>query len=136
MEGIREVVEGMMDIGGWIFMIALLRGAVVVVGLVLLVLCVVFLFTHKKKPTHSRSVEGVFGDRFKELREERDMSVDEVAAHLNVSSTVIQRFEQGTLEPHVVDIVKIADLFGVSCDDLLREQPQETKEEATEAEDA
>ena len=61
----------------------------------------------------------VFADRLKELRAERKVSQAKLANELGVSFSVVCYWETDRSEPTAVNIVKIADYFGVSADYLL-----------------
>ena len=57
--------------------------------------------------------------RIKELREEKNWQQKDVAVKLNRTAACISSWETGKTEPSIDDILKLADLFGVSCDYLL-----------------
>lgn len=55
------------------------------------------------------------------LRTERDMSQDDLAEKLEVSRQSVSKWETGQSTPDLDKIIKLADLFGVSVDELVRE---------------
>ena len=61
----------------------------------------------------------VFAERLKELRTERKVSQAKLAKELGVSFSVVCYWETDRSEPTAVNIVKLADYFGVSADYLL-----------------
>jgi transcriptional regulator with XRE-family HTH domain len=61
----------------------------------------------------------LFGDRLKELREEKELTQEELGKFLNVSRQTISGYESGSIEPSIANLVKIADIFNVSLDYLL-----------------
>lgn len=61
----------------------------------------------------------MFSLKLKELRQKRNLSQKELAKILKVSTGTVGNWEVGTREPDSRMLVKIADLFGVSCDYLL-----------------
>ncbi|EQB4336231.1 helix-turn-helix domain-containing protein [Clostridium botulinum] len=61
----------------------------------------------------------MFGDRLKELREEKDLTQEELGKFLNVSRQTISSYESGAIEPSIANLVKIANIFNVSLDYLL-----------------
>ncbi|EKS4344875.1 helix-turn-helix domain-containing protein [Clostridium sporogenes] len=61
----------------------------------------------------------MFGDRLKELREEKEFTQEELGKFLNVSRQTISGYESGSIEPSIANLVKIADIFNVSLDYLL-----------------
>lgn len=60
-----------------------------------------------------------FGERLRQLREERGLLQREVADKLNLSRVAITQYEQGRREPELSTIARLANLFGVSVDYLL-----------------
>ncbi len=60
-----------------------------------------------------------FGIRFKELREEENLSQLELSKRLNVSQSAIAKWEKFRTEPTASAIVSVAKYFGVSADYLL-----------------
>ena len=57
--------------------------------------------------------------KIKELREDKNWQQKEVAMRLNRTTACISSWETGKTEPSVEDILRLADLFEVSCDYLL-----------------
>lgn len=61
-----------------------------------------------------------FGDKIKELRNEKKWTQDYVAEKLNISVGALSRYETGMYEPKSLDLIKdFSILFGVSTDYLL-----------------
>ena len=61
----------------------------------------------------------MFGDRLKELREEKEMTQEELGKLLNVSRQTISGYEAGAIEPSIANLVKLANIFNVSLDYIL-----------------
>ena len=59
------------------------------------------------------------GKRFKECRTAMGLSQRDVAKKLGVAQPVYQRFEKGTFECNYWQLVKLCDIFDVSCDYIL-----------------
>ena len=57
--------------------------------------------------------------KLKELRQDKGLSQEQLAATINVKNYTIGNWEQGRSEPSIADIIKIADYFEVSTDYLL-----------------
>ena len=57
--------------------------------------------------------------KIKELREEKNWQQKDIATTLNRTTACISSWETGKTEPSIEDILKLADLFDVSCDYLL-----------------
>lgn len=55
------------------------------------------------------------------LRTERGMSQDDLAEKMEVSRQSVSKWETGQSTPDLDKIIKLADLFGVSVDELVRE---------------
>lgn len=60
-----------------------------------------------------------FGDRLKELREDRTLKQSELADILKLSRNTISSYETNTNEPSIDVLVSIANFFDVSLDYLL-----------------
>lgn len=61
----------------------------------------------------------VYLARLRELREDRDIGMDEMIKDLDVSLETYKNYETGAATPPFAKIVKIADMFGVSIDYLI-----------------
>jgi transcriptional regulator with XRE-family HTH domain len=60
-----------------------------------------------------------FGKKIKELRLERKMSQMDVGAALNIDRENIRKYEKGLQEPKLSTVIKFAEIFDVSFDELL-----------------
>jgi len=70
-----------------------------------------------------------FGDRLKQLREERDLTRADLASRLNVSYSTISKYETNIRFPDKGTLVGLANFFDVSLDYLLgRSDIRETAE--------
>lgn len=58
-------------------------------------------------------------NRFRELRERRDLSQEEVAKVLGVNRTAVVKWETGANKPRLDKVVELAKLFRCTVDDLL-----------------
>jgi len=75
------------------------------------------------------------GEKILKLRKARGWSQEELAGHIGVTRQALSRWEADAAVPDTVNVVQMADLFGVSTDYLLRDGwterstgvPQETK---------
>ena len=72
------------------------------------------------------------GEKILSLRTGRGMSQDDLAEKLEVSRQSVSKWETAQSTPDLEKIIKLADLFGVSVDELVREgerpQPPEPPE--------
>lgn len=64
-------------------------------------------------------MEKDFGDIIKELREEKNLTRDELANNLNISYSALAKYETNKRFPDKVTLTAIADYFSVSTDYLL-----------------
>lgn len=60
-----------------------------------------------------------FGNRLKNLREERGLSQVELAKILNIANSTLSLYESGSREPNFEILKKIANYFNVSTDYIL-----------------
>lgn len=58
--------------------------------------------------------------RIKDLRKEKKITQLKMALDLNTTQNTISRYETGEREPGLLELVEMADYFGVSVDYLLR----------------
>ena len=69
-----------------------------------------------------------FADKILNLRKSRGMSQEELAEQLNVSRQAISRWEMGTAQPDVQNVLQISKLFGVTTDYLLHDDYESDQE--------
>ncbi|MEN6567137.1 MAG: helix-turn-helix domain-containing protein [Veillonellales bacterium] len=60
-----------------------------------------------------------FSERLRELRERKDVKQKEVGAVIGVSESSIGKYESGDRTPDPDALIKLADYFEVTLDDLL-----------------
>lgn len=60
-----------------------------------------------------------FGERIRNLREDRDLTQSELGAQVNMTQRKISYIERGKYEPSIEDIVSLCKFFDVSSDYLL-----------------
>jgi len=68
-----------------------------------------------------------FGDRLKKLRKTQNSTQKELAKKVNVSPQVISNWERGYTDIDRDDLIRLANAFGVTTDDLLNRTPQTFK---------
>lgn len=68
-----------------------------------------------------------FSEKILHLRKSKGMSQEELAEKLDISRQAISRWEMGTAQPDVQNVIQIAKLFGVSTDYLIMDE-KETEE--------
>ena len=68
------------------------------------------------------------GEKIKEQRLKKKWTQEQLAQLLNVSRSTVSSWEVGRNYPDLETIISISDLFGISLDNLLREDTQMVKE--------
>ena len=63
----------------------------------------------------------MLGEKIKLYRENKNMTQGEIADILDVKAATISKYEAGTLEPNIESLKKLAKIFEVSIDELLKE---------------
>ena len=58
-------------------------------------------------------------ERIRNLRNEKELTPNQLATIFNIYTTTLNRYEDGTNVPNLVMMVKIANYFGVSLDYLV-----------------
>ena len=71
-------------------------------------------------------------ERIFALRTQRGLSQEELAEQLGVSRQSVSKWETGQSVPDLDKLMKLADLFGITLDELAREAPPRRVENATE----
>ena len=65
----------------------------------------------------------IFAQRLRELRKEKRLRQEDIAADLNVSRQTISKYERGDREPDYYMLNKLADYYQVSIDFLFGRTP-------------
>lgn len=63
-----------------------------------------------------------FPEKLKSLRREKNISQKNLAAKLGFNYTTISNYESGRNEPNISTLIRIADIFDVSLDELTDRQ--------------
>lgn len=64
--------------------------------------------------------------RIRDLREDHDMTQDELAEKLGISKRTLLRYESGTSEPNISTLISLSLLFNVSIDYIVGSKDSET----------
>ena len=64
------------------------------------------------------------GDNIKKYREENKMTQRDIAEILKVEPGTVSKYESGMLEPNIDSIKKLAETFGVTIDELLKDDEE------------
>lgn len=60
-----------------------------------------------------------FCERLKEIRKSSSFTQKELSVALGISLTAYQYYEAGKTEPNIENLIKLANLFGVTLDYLM-----------------
>lgn len=60
----------------------------------------------------------LIGEKIKELRQAKGLSQCELAKIIECSQPHISEWEKGLVEPHIFNLILLADVFNVSLDEL------------------
>jgi transcriptional regulator with XRE-family HTH domain len=63
-----------------------------------------------------------FGEKLRALRERQGLSQRQLSDMLGVHQNHLWRMEQGKKTPNVAMVLKVADIFGVTTDQLIRDE--------------
>lgn len=63
-----------------------------------------------------------FGSKLKYLRKKNDFTLVQLGELLGVHNTYVSQLETGKRVPNAEMILKIADIFEVTCDQLMRDE--------------
>ena len=63
----------------------------------------------------------MLGEKIKLYRESKNMTQVEIAESLGVKPATISKYESGALEPNIESLKRLAEIFNVSVDKLIKE---------------
>ena len=64
----------------------------------------------------------MLGDKIKLYRENKKMTQNDIANILDVSPATVSKYESGALEPNIESLKRLAELFGISIDELINDE--------------
>lgn len=64
----------------------------------------------------------MLGDKIKLYRENKKMTQNEISNILGVSPATVSKYESGALEPNIESLKRLAELFEISIDELLKDE--------------
>lgn len=67
----------------------------------------------------------MLSEKIRDLRKKAGLSQEELAEKLDVSRQAVSKWELGAAVPTADKLLEISDLFGVSLDHLMREEPRD-----------
>ena len=65
--------------------------------------------------------------KLKEVRERAGLTQEQVAQSVMVSRQTISNWENGRSLPDIISIIKLSDLYGISVDELLKDDQKMQK---------
>ena len=66
----------------------------------------------------------MLGERIKEYRESKKMTQKDIAEILEVEPGTISKYESGMIEPNIESIKRLAETFGITIDELLKNEDE------------
>ena len=66
----------------------------------------------------------MLGDKIKLYRENKKMTQNDIADILDVSPATVSKYESGALEPNIESLKRLAELFEISIDELLKDEEE------------
>ncbi len=63
-------------------------------------------------------IENIIGDNIRTLRRQRAINQTTLAAELNIRRQSVSAYERGVTLPDIYILIRIADYFGISLDEL------------------
>ena len=68
-----------------------------------------------------------FNKNLQKLRIKRSLSQQDLANAIGVTRSSVANYESGTRRPSFENLIKLADYFNVTCDELIREEKTNVK---------
>lgn len=68
-----------------------------------------------------------FNKKMQKLRIKRGLSQQDLANVIGVTRSSVANYESGNRRPSFENLIKIADYFNVTCDELIREEKTNVK---------
>ena len=72
-------------------------------------------------PHKKRQIDSTFGKRLKTFREERGLTLDDMAEKMNVHRTTISKYELSQRDPALSFVFELCKAYGVSIDYFTKE---------------
>ena len=69
-----------------------------------------------------------FGEKLQRLRQQKGLSQDALSEMLGVTRQAVSKWERDETMPEVEKVLRISEIFGVSLDRLLKDEPEPTYE--------
>ncbi|MCH5179821.1 MAG: helix-turn-helix domain-containing protein [Erysipelotrichales bacterium] len=60
-----------------------------------------------------------FGQRLSRLRKEHELTQNDIAERLNISAQAISKWENDLTSPDIDSLIRLADIFNISLDELM-----------------
>ena len=69
-----------------------------------------------------------FAAKLKSLRQEKGFSQEQLSRHIKISRPSIGAYEEGRSVPDIEKLIALADYFGTSVDELIRQPKKDISE--------
>lgn len=80
------------------------------------------------KSVYRRRIHMEFHERLKAVREDRDIKQNEAAEKVGIKNNTLSSYESGSRKPDYDTLIKLADLYGVSVEYLLRGKKEQSED--------
>lgn len=108
-------------IPGILYLIMLLLWKLLqVAAVVLLVVALLKYIREKKEEPKNAAIKKSLGELLKEHRQRRSMTQEFVAEAMGVSRQAVSKWENGTSDPSTTNLLKLAKLYGIPPEELIR----------------
>jgi len=77
---------------------------------------------HRQTPAFRRTIAQL-GKRLRELRQDREWTIEEASERYGVQTAHVRRIEAGRTNPSLATLLSIADAFSLDLADLFTERP-------------
>ena len=67
-----------------------------------------------------------FGQRLSRLRKEHELTQNDIAEKLNISAQAISKWENDLTSPDIDSLIRLADIFNISLDELMGREVSST----------
>jgi len=64
----------------------------------------------------------ILGEKLRTLRKQKGLTQTQVSEMLDVSQVYVVQMEKGQKIPNIAMLIKICDVFDISCDKLIRDE--------------
>ena len=81
--------------------------------------------TESRKPVHLQRTRAQLGERLREIRKARRLTLQEAALQTGLAPSTLSKIENGQMSPTYDNIVRIAEGFGIDVEELFSRSAQQ-----------